>query len=219
MKEDRRQSGAEESGDRNGLKELLEQAAKLVAAAQQNCRELDQLWASRKDALSEGRLQAAERGAANDVALRWKQPAEALARPPSPRQPTQLLLVVEDDQNDFDLLHRALRKQGVSATVRRAKDGTEAIEVLSYLEPEVAGVCVVSDIGLGKMSGFELLRSLRTLGLRVPTRFVFLTGNTRPSIEADAYASGADAFFTKACGCESLVKVAQSIQSLLNRGL
>ena len=95
-----------------------------------------------------------------------------------------------------------------------AEEGTQALELLSHLGPKVASVCLVSDSKLRDMSGLDLLKRVRGMALPIPVKFAFLTGNTQPSIESQAHASGADAFFVKPWSFDDLIGIARAIARL-----
>jgi CheY-like chemotaxis protein len=138
-------------------------------------------------------------------------------RTPMPGWPDsrRLLILVEDDEDDLMLFQRALQKAGVTCSVLCADEGTKAIEMLSRLGPEVASVCLVSDSQLSDMSGFDLLKRVRGMAPSISVKFAFLTGNTRPSIEGQANANGADAFFVKPCLFADLIGIARAIARLV----
>ncbi len=127
----------------------------------------------------------------------------------------RLLVVVEDDPNDFDLLRRAIEKAHLKAQVHWANSGTEALAILSHLGPRPTLVCVVVDVMLPEMSGFELLEKVRAMDPPIPARFVFVTGNAQPSIESRARACGADGFFLKSCFTGDLIEIVRAVERLL----
>lgn len=126
----------------------------------------------------------------------------------------RLLILVEDDPDDLMLFQRALQKAGVTNLVRSARDGAEAMEMLLHPGSEVASICLVSDSKLPDMSGFDLLETVRAAILPIPVKFAFLTGNTQPSIESHAHASGADAFFVKPWSFDDLIGIARAVTNL-----
>jgi len=88
-------------------------------------------------------------------------------RPERPAVPT--VCVIDDDERLRRALRRLLRSVGfVVETFGNAEDFLAA-------EPAPAADCLVLDIHLGALSGFDLHDRLRAAGLSIPT--VFMTGH------------------------------------------
>ncbi len=66
------------------------------------------------------------------------------------------VLIVEDDKANQLALTRLLKSQGVSITV--AGDGRQALDLINSNKPD----CVILDLGLPDISGFDLLEKLET---------------------------------------------------------
>ena len=81
--------------------------------------------------------------------------------------PEARVLVVDDEDSITDLVATALRYVGFEVAV--AANGRQALERASSFRPEL----VVLDVMLPDLDGFEVVRRLRSDGLRVP--IVFLT--------------------------------------------
>jgi CheY-like chemotaxis protein len=65
------------------------------------------------------------------------------------------VLIVEDDPDQFDAMAGLLYNAGYD--VEHARDGAEALAVISRFQPDV----LVTDLVMPVMSGEELLRSIR----------------------------------------------------------
>ncbi len=74
------------------------------------------------------------------------------------------ILVVEDDELDLMTLQRALGKVGLDLPIFVAKDGVEALQMISEddghdgLEPPFL---IILDLNMPRMNGFEFLEELR----------------------------------------------------------
>jgi signal transduction histidine kinase/CheY-like chemotaxis protein len=89
-------------------------------------------------------------------ALAAPDPAQqAPAAPPTPPPNARRILIVDDNQDAAELLAEAFELAG--HTVRVAHDGKRALEVAEEFEPE----CVMLDIGLPLIDGYEVARRLR----------------------------------------------------------
>jgi CheY-like chemotaxis protein len=88
---------------------------------------------------------------------------------PSPQR-SVTILIVEDNDNLRNLLHRTLEGDGFS--VFPAADGAEALHLCQQRDGTID--IVVSDIVMPRLNGFELAERIR--GARPETKFLFITG-------------------------------------------
>lgn len=140
-----------------------------------------------------------------------------LNRSPIPLGGANMLLVVEDEPDDYILLKRALGKVGAIAAVRWAQTGAEALAVLAETRPCGSGVCVVADVKLPGIDGFDLLQSIKSQNGFGRVKFAFLTGRRDPSTEDRARACGADAFFVKPTSGAQLMEIAKALQRMASQ--
>lgn len=120
-------------------------------------------------------------------------PAPALDGPLTRHAPPHRLdvLVIEDDEDAAELL-RALFA-AVGHRTRVARDGVTGLaEVLAH-PPDVAFI----DIGLPRMSGYDVARSIRRAEQGAHAYLVALTGYGRPEDRARALAAGFDIHLVK----------------------
>ncbi|MBE0592665.1 MAG: response regulator, partial [Gemmatimonadales bacterium] len=89
-----------------------------------------------------------------------------------------------------------------------AGDGREALDVLAR-EPVD---CVILDLEMPRMDGFEVLRELNTRGVRVPVIVYTGTGNYERCVQAVQL--GAESFIDKA---EPVERVVQAVAQALER--
>lgn len=100
------------------------------------------------------------------------------------------ILVVEDDPDDARITFRALRKSG-RYDPHHVRSGSEALEAASQ---GAFGACLV-DYRLPDMSGVELCRRLRALGVQAP--LVVISSVQSDAIVERAMAAGASEFLVK----------------------
>lgn len=100
------------------------------------------------------------------------------------------VLVVEDDPDDARIIFRALRGKGRfdPVHVRSGSEGLEAAAADSF------GVCLV-DYRLPDMSGIEMCRRLRAMGVEAP--ILLLSSVQADEVVARAMAAGANDFLVK----------------------
>ena len=99
------------------------------------------------------------------------------------------VLVVEDDSSMRQAIERLLNVAGFATAVY------ESAEELLAVGPVEGDACVVSDLKLPGMTGFELLHELRTRGQRQP--LILITAHDSPSVRKEAEQRGVAAFLAK----------------------
>src|SRR3954469_13897127 len=99
------------NSQRARLKDLLAQSRRLVAEAEQTSREMDQVWAARKDARRRGQQVGGSREAFPTDKRAGTEGRQG-SQPGAPDEPenSQILLLVEDSLDDFMLFRRAIHK-------------------------------------------------------------------------------------------------------------
>jgi DNA-binding response OmpR family regulator len=110
--------------------------------------------------------------------------------PTTKKQKTSSVLVVEDNAEILQLIHRLLNRD---YHVLTATNGKEAMLILEHEKIDI----IVSDIMMPEMDGVELCRSLKNNIEYSHIPIILLTAKTDEKDRADAYESGADAFISK----------------------
>jgi two-component system response regulator len=104
------------------------------------------------------------------------------------------ILLVEDNPNDAELTQRALKKASLDARLAIARDGAEALDMLSNRpKPKV----IFLDLKLPKIDGIEVLRRVRAdAGLRsIPV--VVLTSSQEERDISECYKLGVNSYVVK----------------------
>lgn len=106
------------------------------------------------------------------------------------------LLLIEDDDVDAMSIQRGFQKQRIANTIIRARDGQEALEMLTQnLVPEP--YVILLDLNMPRMSGLEFLTKIRqdeTLSRAIV--FVLTTSNEDKDITA-SYEQHIAGYFVK----------------------
>lgn len=71
--------------------------------------------------------------------------------------------------------------------------------------------CIVSDVQMPGMSGFELTLRLIETGRRIPT--VFISAYPKPELQQEALVTGAWAFLTKPLSAKDLTAAIEAVTS------
>jgi CheY-like chemotaxis protein len=110
------------------------------------------------------------------------------------------IFAVEDSESDMYLLERALNQGPQPPSIRRARDGEEALAVLLELAdagrdrlPQV----ILIDLNLPRIDGYEILSHLRSQEVFEALPVVAISSSQALVDRRKAIAAGADAYFVK----------------------
>ncbi len=126
-------------------------------------------------------------------------------QPATPNRREFHLLVVDDATDTLDLLRRLLARAGYQVTIASTADA--AIAAAHVHRPDV----LVSDLGMPKVDGFELLRRLNEEFAPEPIPAIAVSGFTGQSERATAEESGFSAYITKPLDFAELVKAIDQV--------
>jgi CheY-like chemotaxis protein len=127
----------------------------------------------------------------------------------------KLILLVEDNEAEATLMRLALRENRVAADVRMAQDGAEALEILLSGNgngnplPSV----VFLDLKMPKMSGLEVLKSVRCQERTRPLPIVVLSASGRLEDIRDAYLLGANSYIRKPVNFDEFSEAVKQLSS------
>jgi PAS domain S-box-containing protein len=161
-----------------------------------------------------GTIQAFSQGAGRGATFQVRIPltheqGRALSEMTTALLPGTLVLVVEDDPDARALISRILTDAGARVSVAGGAD-----EALAHVGEAVPHV-MVSDIGMAKKDGYQLIRTLRAGGYdaqRLPA--IALTAFTRPEDRTDALEAGFQMHLTKPVNADLLkASIAKLVQS------
>ena len=112
------------------------------------------------------------------------------------------ILVAEDDENDADLILKALEKYNIANGVIIVEDGAEALDYLhrrgNYkTRPDGNPVLVLLDIKMPKVDGLEVLREIRTDERLKMIPAVMLTSSRHEGDLLASYQLGVNAYIVK----------------------
>lgn len=114
----------------------------------------------------------------------------------------QRILVVDDEPNIRRILQVAFEKAGYVADV--AEDARTALEMFSVQRPD----CIVTDVTMPGMTGYELLREIRSRDADVPIIIMTAFGTIPQAVQA--IRDGAYEYVTKPFDLDSLKRIVAS---------
>jgi len=121
--------------------------------------------------------------------------------------PKTRILVVDDNRDAAESLAMMLRLQGHE--IRTAHDGVEALQAAATFRPDV----LLLDIGMPKMNGYEVARSLRQQPWGQSMVLIALTGWGQEEDKKRAAEAGFDHHLTKPADPANLEKLLASVAS------
>ena len=118
-----------------------------------------------------------------------------------------LILIADDDELIVEMVAEALRPRGHD--VLTFNDGIHVVDVVTFKRPAL----VILDCAMPKMSGCEVLRSLRASSTCFDTPVLMLTGRRSGADEEIAFRAGANEYMRKPFNLTELVECIESMIS------
>jgi len=115
----------------------------------------------------------------------------------------KLILIVEDNPDHLELTLLTLEEQGVDAEIAVALDGAQALDFLlgrgahAGRDTQRQPTFILLDMKLPKLSGLDVLRSVRANPLTARVPVVILTSSSEQSDIVACYSAGANSFIRK----------------------
>lgn len=115
----------------------------------------------------------------------------------------KLILVVEDNPDHLELTVLTLEEHGVMAEIAVARDGAQALDYLfgcgshAGRDTQRQPSFILLDMKLPKLSGLDVLRSVRSNPLTALVPVVMLTSSSEQSDIIACYQSGVNGFVRK----------------------
>lgn len=125
---------------------------------------------------------------------------------PAPAKKKHRILVVDDHENAAELLAVLLRRSGHD--VCAAFDGPSAVDMAASFRPDI----VLLDIGMPKMSGYEVARWIREQSWGTDMVLVAVTGWGDDGGRSDALEAGFDGHLVKPVDYDDLLKLLDDLQ-------
>jgi CheY-like chemotaxis protein len=105
--------------------------------------------------------------------------------------PATTIVLVEDNEMNYDMLSRRLRKKGYEVHI--AKDGQAGIEMVGSVRPNI----VLMDMSLPVLDGWEATRRLKADDSTKHIPIIALTAHAEQGQRDKALAAGCDDYDTK----------------------
>jgi DNA-binding response OmpR family regulator len=123
---------------------------------------------------------------------------------------TNMVLLIEDDPDHELLTIRALKRSNISSEIRVARDGEEAIDLLTgpnAIHPRV----VLLDLKLPKIDGLEVLRRIRQSDTAGLLPVVILTSSDEQCDVVRSYQFGVNSYIRKPVNFQDFEEAARQL--------
>ena len=115
------------------------------------------------------------------------------------------ILLIEDNAIDADLIHHALQKIEAGLALSVARDGEEALTYFNRWDEGLPlPIVILLDLQLPKISGFEILKELKTHPRYRLLPVVVLTSSNNVNDIQTAYQLGANSYILKSINYDLL---------------
>ncbi|GAB1720799.1 MAG: response regulator receiver protein [Nitrosospira sp.] len=123
------------------------------------------------------------------------------------------ILLVEDNPMDVDLTRRAFSRHNLANPLEVARDGQEAVDYISrWKGGDPLPAVILLDWKLPKLSGLEVLRTIRTHQQFAVVPVVVLTSSAEDQDIFEAYSLGANSYIVKPVDFDKFIDVARQIE-------
>jgi len=122
----------------------------------------------------------------------------------------KVILLVEDNDDDVALTHRAFEKHRLANEIVVATDGQQALDFLFGEEP-LGPTVVLLDLNLPKLSGLDVLRRIRGDKRTELLPVVVLTSSDHDRDVIESYRLGANSFVRKPVDFLEFVEAARQL--------
>ena len=134
-----------------------------------------------------------------------------------PNQKRFSILLVEDNQADAGLVREALEEHGVQGELIVISDGEDAVRFIEALDtaPAACPHLVIVDLNLPKVSGFEVLKTMRRSVRCQDATVLILSSSDMEHEKAEAIRLGASLYVRKPLRLQEFFKLGELFKSIL----
>ena len=126
---------------------------------------------------------------------------------------TRPILLVEDSPMDVELTLRAFERRNPVSPIEVARDGEEALSWIARWESgEPQPVVILLDLNLPRVSGLEVLASLKSHPVLRTIPVVMLTTSAASADVQAAYERGANSYIVKPVDFDKFIDIAAQIE-------
>lgn len=130
------------------------------------------------------------------------------------------VLLVEDNEADIILTSEVLSSAGIDQSLKVARDGAEAIQIITregrFVNEQIPDL-VLLDINLPKINGKEVLSFIKKNDAYKSIPVIMYTSSDLEKDIIDCYDAGADIYLNKSHSMDSYEKVVKTIREFTQK--
>jgi DNA-binding NarL/FixJ family response regulator len=126
------------------------------------------------------------------------------------RYTIQSIMLADDDVDDHELFHDALKQVNGSLIINAVKNGEELMNLLEHYVPHMLFI----DLEMPSKNGLECIREIRSKDSLKQIPVVVFSSTSKPSNIITAYEVGADLYFIKPASFHVLVSSLKAIMEM-----
>ena len=130
------------------------------------------------------------------------------------------VLLVEDNEADIILTSEVLSSAGIDQSLKVARDGAEAIQIITregrFVNEQIPDL-VLLDINLPKINGKEVLSFIKKNDANKSIPVIMYTSSDLEKDIIDCYDAGADLYLNKSHSMDSYEKVVKTIREFTQK--
>jgi CheY-like chemotaxis protein len=132
--------------------------------------------------------------------------------------PSDYILLAEDNAADVELVREALEDRKVALELRVVEDGERAMDFIEQIHHDATARCprlLLLDLHLPKRDGEEILRHLRASDRCAKTPVIILTSSDSPADRDTAARNSALYYFRKPSTLEEFMQLGDVVKNII----
>ena len=124
------------------------------------------------------------------------------------------IMIIEDNEQDYEMLVRALREVGIENPVTHYDNGDDALDLLKEntdAKPEF----IFLDLNLPGIDGRDVLKEIKDNEKTEDIPVIVITSSSKTSDIEQCYENGTDNYITKPMGMQGYITAAKTIHSFI----
>ena len=125
------------------------------------------------------------------------------------------IMIIEDNEQDYEMLVRALRDVGIENPVTHYDNGDDALDELHKKHTADAPEFIFLDLNLPGIDGRDVLKKIKDEEETEDIPVIVITSSSKTSDIEKCYENGADNYITKPMGMQGYITAAKTIHSFI----